>query len=170
MRHTNSGPWNTLGLLAGNYKQWKSDLGASTFTFILACLTILSQFSSTLLLSDLDSAAIPSGPYRYTSSLGLANDLLSVVFRTPQAIYRDAYLNGLPSYPTFAETSRPEDALDMAEVDDTGPSIRSFLPVSNDELRANLLSFRGNATIYDARMACVQPRLESVFRSIHERL
>lgn len=162
MLYNNSGPWNILGLLVTSCRQWRPDLGAAALTNVLAFLTILSQFSSTLLLSDCSLASIPSKFNTSVSVLGFVDDVWDVAYDRALPMVTDTYLSGLPSYPTFAEISYPEKAVKAAEIDDTGPSIRGFLPVPESGARSNLLSFRGNATIYDARVACVEPRLDNL--------
>jgi hypothetical protein len=157
MRYLNSGPWDIAMLVTKRWRHSEIPLGLVALTSMLGCTTLLSQFSSTLLLSDLSAASIPTSFNMTTCSLGLVNDTYGHVWNMELPRYNDAFLSGQPSYPIFAESSRPEEAVKEPEIDDTGPVVRSFLPITADEGRADLLGFRGNATIYDARVACIRP-------------
>jgi hypothetical protein len=157
MRYLNSGPWDIAMLVTKRWRHSEIPLGLVALTAMLGCTTLLSQFSSTLLLSDLSAASIPTSFNMTTCSLGLVNDTYGHVWNMELPRYNDAFLSGQPSYPIFAESSRPEEAVKEPEIDDTGPVVRSFLPITADEGRADLLGFRGNATIYDARVACIRP-------------
>ncbi|KAK5208909.1 hypothetical protein LTR47_007820 [Exophiala xenobiotica] len=157
MRYLNSGPLDIAMLVTKKWRHSEMPLGLVALSSMLGCTTLLSQFSSTLLLSDLSAASIPTSFNMTTCSLGLVNDTFGHVWDYELPIYNDAFLSGQPSYPIFAESSRPEEAVKEPEIDDTGPVMRSFLPITADEGRADLLGFRGNATIYDARVACIRP-------------
>ncbi|OAG34895.1 hypothetical protein AYO21_10945 [Fonsecaea monophora] len=162
MRYLNSGPWDIAILVAQKWRHLEIPLALVALTSLLGCTTLLSQFSSTLLLSDMSAASIPTSFNMTASSLGLINDTYGMVWLNEMPRYDDAFLSGQPSYPIFAEASRPEEAVKEPEIDDTGPVIRSFLPITADQGRADLLGFRGNATIYDARVVCIRPEFQDL--------
>ncbi|KAK5050957.1 hypothetical protein LTR84_003516 [Exophiala bonariae] len=108
------------------------------------------------------AASIPSYHNTSTAFLEFINDTRGDTWNLKVPRYNDAFLNGETSYPAFVESSHPEDAVTDSEIDDTGPVIRASLPLVADDGWTNLLGFRGNGTIYDARYACIQPEFQGL--------
>jgi len=63
-------------------------------------------------------------------------------------------------YPTFAEYSEPGTNEDPAVVD-TGPVLRAFLPLREQQPRFNIADYKGVATVLDSRVVCVRPEIEN---------
>lgn len=60
--------------------------------------------------------------------------------------------------PAFAEWVEP--VVHLADsLSDTGPSLRSLLPIGGAEARSKVLSFEGNAAVFDTRVVCARPKL-----------
>ncbi|RBA21806.1 hypothetical protein FPRO05_00155 [Fusarium proliferatum] len=138
---------------------------ANIFTSgLLACLLIASvvtQFTSTILLTDLSAARFINDPtvrnvtfgFKYPSredtesSTNIFNPYAGVDYWTSRP---SAYLR-------FAEASAPPFQGDG--VYDTGAIARAFLPFTNSTQRVTLRRYDGPATVIDARVICVRPRL-----------
>jgi hypothetical protein len=152
LRYNTAGPLDFMNLLP----IWsKSSCHLHLFLLILlsALTTILLQLSSTLLLSDL--AIGPVRSFRNTTTTAVLHPGYS-------SFANDPWLTTVPIYPLFAESSQYDQREHGEAVDDTGPAIRALLPVPADKGRAKLLSFDGNATLYDARCICTRPLLTNL--------
>ncbi|KAJ9615088.1 hypothetical protein H2200_001162 [Cladophialophora chaetospira] len=152
LRHNNSGPLDLFYVLM----DWSRDafhLHGFLLVTVAVLLTLLLQLSSTLLVSDLATA--PYETFNNFTSGRVLTDISQADLS--DHYYSDALMTTAPSYPLFAEYSSGHNAIDG--VDDTGPVIRALLPVSADDGRADILSFAGNATIFDARWICTRPRI-----------
>lgn len=93
-------------------------------------------------------------------------------------MYTDPLLSTTPSYPVFAEYTYPDKNKPYSNypdpdtaaylspwsalIDDTEPTIRALLPLTTQENRSQVLSYDGNATLYDARWVCAPPNLENL--------
>lgn len=155
LRYSNSGPSELLYLLFPSLRHTRI-VGIFSLVAALAILTLLSQFTSTLLASDLAPDLIET----------LANQSHSPVFwnltrgRLEYNTWTDPLESNPVTFPKFAEFSNRSDVtqgLHGDQYDDTGPSIRAILPVSTEQGRSDLRSFKGNASIYDARWICTRP-------------
>jgi hypothetical protein len=155
-RFTNNGPNQLAPLIFGTRT-------LERFLRIIAAIlllnTILSQFVSTLLVSDLQADPVITFPYTYGKGIGF----LSAGFTGADPL-SDAILNAIPNYygrkpsayEAFAEFSEaPSTVIDG--VDDTGRTVRAFLPFSNEADRLSLQSYSGPARVLDARTVCVRP-------------
>jgi hypothetical protein len=153
LRYNNAGPLDLMNLLP----IWsKSSCHLYLFVIILlsALTTILLQLSSTLLLSDL--AILPVRSFRNNTNRAVLYSGGASIFEN------DPWLTTVPTYPLFAESLQYDQREHSEAVDDTGPAIRALLPVPADKGRAKLLSFDGNATLYDARCICTRPLLTNL--------
>ncbi|KAK2732290.1 hypothetical protein CKAH01_02236 [Colletotrichum kahawae] len=65
-----------------------------------------------------------------------------------------------PFAETFAEYS--EAGLVDERVDDTGPTIRAFLPFESTETRESVSTFRGMTRVSDSRVVCLRPILSNL--------
>ena len=156
--------------ISGPEGLWKQLIGRGTMgksTRILLMLLLLtsfaSQLTSTLLLTDLLDRPIVTIPH--TSLLGVGfQDIDSG--GNPKAIpisykYTFNYVKWKPnSFETFAEHNVPPIFRDG--LDDTGVSLRAFLPISSQPTRENIQEYRGMARVFDARAACVRPNLANL--------
>lgn len=62
------------------------------------------------------------------------------------------------AFESFAESSQPLSQF-REGLDDTGPTLRSFLPIGDQNTRDALWSFQGLASVFDSRVTCVRPTL-----------
>jgi len=115
---------------------------------LAVAVTIVSQFISTILLSDFATVAVKGYPYT-------DNVLYSANFTVPGANH---WLTRPPSYPRFAE--RQEIALQGPQLLDTGTTLRAFLPIRDASDRTALRAYNGPTPILDARVLCVKPRIQ----------
>ncbi len=157
LRYNNAGPLDFLYLLPLPPKGIRH-LHLFVVIVLSVMVTIMLQLSSTLLLSDLATGPIESFT-NSTKSRVLTNENSSIL---SGHYYTDTLMTTAPSYPLFAEQSPNSRPYHGDTVDDTGPVIRALLPVSVDHGRSKLLAFEGNATLYDARILCTQPKFQNL--------
>jgi hypothetical protein len=126
---------------------------------VLGATSIISQFSSTLLLSDLKAALVPGNMDSQSMAFGI-----NATYGDPDStdnIYKDdLYLwsNKPLFYPTFAEHA--EDPVKGDGISDTGMALRAFLPVGTEQSRSVLRDYTGPATVFDSRVTCVRPSID----------
>ncbi|KAG5776255.1 hypothetical protein H9Q73_010087 [Fusarium xylarioides] len=155
-RFTNSGPQSFKKMLPGTtFRLWLRILMIFLFALVVA-----SQFSSTLLVSDLRELNILSlkKNLTYGFTFGGRNgsdprDLTPL----PLSDISFNYWERTPSQSEiFAEYSEPAESSD--ELDDTGTVLRAFLPISTKAQRESIQSFNGIARVIDTRVICVRPK------------
>ncbi|KAF4973429.1 hypothetical protein FSARC_254 [Fusarium sarcochroum] len=120
---------------------------------ILVTTTVVSQLTSTLLVNDF-SMGILKG-FSQESNLNFPS--LGSTYATGVSVWTQKVSTSL----TFAEYSEEVDDVSQ-DMDDTGPSIRAFLPIPSQTDREKLYHFEGTAKIYDARVQCVRPEIHSL--------
>ncbi|KAL0937199.1 uncharacterized protein CTRU02_206930 [Colletotrichum truncatum] len=159
-RFSSSGPL-TLGLLA---------LRSSTLAVVVRVIVVLLilstfavQFTSTLLLSDLEQSQIASFTQPMDNAYTFAGKLGSTTF--PREDVFLGYDNGLwGQRPQIAETfaEYSADSLASEGLDDTGPTVRAFLPIASQETRQSIVEYQGMAWATDSRVVCMRPELKNV--------
>ncbi|PVH92373.1 hypothetical protein DM02DRAFT_619982 [Periconia macrospinosa] len=154
-------------------------LRALLFALILTTITL--QFGSTILLYDLGMGQVTDFPVTTASLMTgygwvngwygnnttpTENRNFSWVdkFRahhTPFLSEAEYWPSLSRNYDLFAETSQPPAVPleDTQIIDDTGPTLRSFLPIKEESIRRNLVHYSGFASVFDARVVCVRPDL-----------
>ncbi|KAK0647788.1 hypothetical protein DIS24_g7395 [Lasiodiplodia hormozganensis] len=150
MRYNNSGPllslWSFVRQVRKTYG-WKAFL----FCFAMAVITLAANFSSTILLFDVRPGQIHGTPKTVNVPLGWRRGLS----KEPSTWFQNFMLQTPSGYQAFAEYSdAPEPAENMS---DTGPLVRALLPFSSEQTRTSIQDYEGNATVFDARVACVRP-------------
>ncbi|KAJ0311070.1 hypothetical protein COL516b_001773 [Colletotrichum fioriniae] len=129
---------------------------------LLAITTIAAQFTSTLLVADLEQRRVVTFPDSVSNAYTfIAGNLSSG--RPPEAVsgYAHNYWIQRPRLTeTFAEYTGP--ASDGEGLDDTGPTVRAFLPVASQQERESLVEFQGMARVLDTRFICMRPELSNV--------
>lgn len=126
--------------------------------FCAALLWCVSQFLLLILLTGVSlrsTAGLASTvalPYNLHYNVTNSTNILSSRFIEPPA---GAWLRRAPRYTQFAEYS--ETPYEAPGVSDTGVTLRAFLPFSTTRDRENLESYKGNATVLDARVSCQVP-------------
>ncbi|ERF75021.1 hypothetical protein EPUS_08835 [Endocarpon pusillum Z07020] len=163
MRNINNGPlylaWCTSKALLKMEKPWKQ-IFLPSILILLFVTTFLSQFTSTILLSDLSLTPVLGLPTSTTLSSHFIYNTTDE-YRPLNQITRGSSWLRLPAfYPAFAEYSNPETKQDPAVVD-TGPILRAFLPLGEQQSRQEIGDYKGVATVLDSRVICVRPELEN---------
>jgi len=155
MRYVNTGPSSLVWLLIKDpLPRFASAYTAWILVLTIACTTVLSQFCSTVLLSDFNDGIIVGRQ----SNISAASGYKYVI---PDWLLWSDYWDMLPrSYPTFAEQSNF--MAPSGGVDDTGMSLRGILPLVSEESRSLVHSFNGNATVLDSRIACSRPQYKDL--------
>ncbi|KAM5350185.1 hypothetical protein ACJ41O_006690 [Fusarium nematophilum] len=153
MRNSNHGPHQLIWELIPAFpKGWNYN----TLPLLLLLLTtsILSQFSSTALLSDLRTGSTASSPRTYLVSYGAASSPDSYIFKGV-----DYWSVKPPFYPAFAEFS---EAPVVAEgIIDTGRTLRAMLPFPSELNRTAVGNYTGMASVLNARAACIRPDVKA---------
>lgn len=135
----------------------------SIAVLLLLTTTVLLQFTSTILVSDLSLGTLPGMPfstarkfdfdYQWTESDLSKNNR----YHTRAA---SVWQQNPPGFPSFAEFS---EAIDVPEhVDDTGRKLRALLPFRDAQSREMVSKYSGKAFVLDARVSCQPPRLEDL--------
>ncbi|KAH9234141.1 hypothetical protein K456DRAFT_1834908 [Colletotrichum gloeosporioides 23] len=135
---------------------------------LLGCLvltTVSTQFTSTLLLTDLSQGSVVS-PLQHIQStyrvLVAEEDLRP---RNGKSRVSDVICNYWQQKPRlseiFAEFAKGS-ALEADGFDDTGVTARSFIPLESQEEREKLLDFRGVTRVIDSRVTCARPNVTGV--------
>jgi hypothetical protein len=145
-RFSNTGPEAFfMLLLARESMEWLLRM----LMALLIITSLASQFTSTLLLSDMVSGPVISFAENMTTS-----------YDKPYLTYADADYNNPTQFETFAEYS--EDGANTEGVDDTGIVLRAFLPIAQQQIRQSLHRYEGLSYIYDAHVLCVRPVFEEL--------
>lgn len=152
-RYSNTGPVASLAMFSRHVRKLKG-IGAFALAIGLAITTGSSQFASTLLISDVSMGTIED----YPTFLNLSTRPIKI---TNDFFVDTTDYSRLPpaEFQTFAEDSDPVDTTE--DQVDTGQVYRAFLPFSDKASRQNILEYSGTATVYDARVACVRPKLSN---------
>lgn len=144
-RFAGGDPWTLL--LANGSKKW-----ILLLLIISTCLnSIVSQFISTFLISDLAEGQMSGDPrtYRYPSTSPLH------IKWEPDWPFLSP-----PSFPTFAEYTEPSPQ--ASDVDDTGVSLRGLLPIGLSTIRESIHNYSGMGTILNSRVVCMRPSLRDI--------
>jgi hypothetical protein len=164
MRTGTVGPWTLTGFMMREVwhsaRRYKRIFNWMVFALVLLVTTILLQFSSTLLLSDIKPGLLGSPEYEVALKPGLS-------FRNIyQRITRDAaWTTNPPFYPTFGEYFEP--ASTANSIADTGLLLRTFLPWPTAGTREIIRSYTGKALVLDARVSCQAPDITNLTASEH---
>lgn len=140
-RYASSGP-----LSLGPFVLKDPILGIRTRSIMILLIftTLPAQFTSSLLMLDLEGREIVSLP-RIIPTYGIPELKLR-----PQDWQRSPILAH-----TFAEYLKPTKFVDG--VDDTGVTIRALLPVTVQKTREKLRDFQGMARVINSRVTCIRP-------------
>ena len=158
MRNANAGPYMLLWLMfkafRKNPKRWSQPL-LPLLILTLAIVSLLTEFTSTTLLSDLKQGTIPGRSSSSTTATNFAYDIYSNI---PFISRGTVWTKKPPFYPVFAEYHEDPEA-EPADAADTGLTLRAFLPIQDQEQRSMLRNFSGRATVIDSSVRCIRPQL-----------
>ena len=165
LRNANGGPYLLFWWLCKSAwysrRRWRT-VWLQVLIALLALLSFATQFMSTVLLSDLGSRVIPG---RETTSVLPTNFIYDQNGTIPTIVRSSMWLRKPPVYPAFAEYHEDPTLNDEDNIDDTGRTLRAFLPTQDQQSRSETASWTGRATVLDSRVICVQP--EIYFERVH---
>jgi hypothetical protein len=164
MRTGTVGPWTLAGFMLReawhSARRYKRIVNWMVLALVLLLTTILLQFSSTLLLSDVQPGLLGSPQFERVLKTGLSFQNIY------QRITRDAaWTTNPPVYPTFGEYS--ESVATIEGISDTGILLRTFLPHSTAANRQIIRSYNGKALVMDARVSCQAPDITNLNATEH---
>ena len=150
VRSINVGPLHVIPNRLPNLFRLSSPVICDFALLLSRAITLASQLSSTLLLSDFANTAI----------VGDANKS-AIAFTYPDDIPfslgdSNGWLTLPDAYPRFAKYHEPPREW-KEDRDDTGMTLRAFLPFRQTGERISIRDYRGPATVFDARVTCVRP-------------
>ncbi|KAF9877091.1 hypothetical protein CkaCkLH20_05357 [Colletotrichum karsti] len=153
IRCANDGPFGLAWLLVTSAR--KSRLQA-TLAITLLLTTIAVQFSSTLLVSDLDFNSLVGDPRDTSLRVHMSMDVITLNRQLNDWILRPK------AYVPFGEAPSAGDPTpsDLG-VSDTGFVNRVFLPVSTEKM-ASLREYDGKGYGFDSRFVCMRPSMSAI--------
>lgn len=146
---------------------FRSNLLLNFMIVILLLTTTLSQLASTLLVSDLGQGSFLDNPQRQLIAYGLQPapnvkegtvDLQRYQESTDDVQY---WTSGPAEYPIFAEYSEPPPQWGPAGMQDTGVNLHAFPPFRASDQRASLHQYDGYSAVFDTRVTCLTPVVNS---------
>jgi len=168
MRLNNNGPQSLLWLYFFQPKQ----LGNAILLLGLLVTTLATQFTSTLLLSDIGSGDVVEAPISSNISYGFKtqtttkdglNFITDGLVLQELVLEQENYWSQTPTeFPSFGEYAFPTNKTDG--VDDTGITLRAFLPFSDKRNRSSIRNYTGPGFVYDARVVCIAPHFHALER------
>lgn len=156
-RHGNTGPLTSI-LTFWNDASWTKCGIILPVMAILALCTLISQFTSTLLLWDVRGGVVRGFPHNSLRAVGMGMEGY-IRQSARMSIGENDYWTSSPRlFPTFAEhNAKPR--VQTVSIADTGPTVRALLPISSESGRSMISRFEGRAAVFDARVSCVRPNL-----------
>ncbi|EXJ69857.1 uncharacterized protein A1O5_06929 [Cladophialophora psammophila CBS 110553] len=155
LQYQNNGPHQLVVDLFDSCKRRKAVIVGLLAVFLLLTTTVV-QFTSTILLSDLQISPI-AGLVQNTSIPSTLNWDAGI---SSQATWSGEGYMLLPpaQYPAFAEYSEVGEVREAIDgVHDTGTVMRAFMPILQKSSRETLQSYDGKATVLDSRVVCGRP-------------
>ncbi|KAG8158818.1 hypothetical protein KVR01_011261 [Diaporthe batatas] len=164
LRYVNNGPQSLTFALRDTY----SHAGPWALVTLLLYLTTLAlQFGSTILVGDLAIGSLidhgKTGTTLSALSWSAAIGQYNATRLSRQTSYWDHFLPNFPVFAEYRENPSSSEILSDNPVRDTGTTLRSFLPFSNQSERTMIHSYNGTATVQDSRVVCVRPKLHPHF-------
>ncbi|KAI1122717.1 hypothetical protein F5Y10DRAFT_286880 [Nemania abortiva] len=163
MRGINDGPLKLCGLLVSSksiavlisqIEIW--------FTFLMIIVTSALQFSSTLLLSDINNFTIVGDP-----NSTQFNDLL--LFQKGDffiQVQPSLIINQPPVFAVFGEAQAGFNATpNVNGLSDTGLIQRSLLPIPGSDARSSIRKFEATTIVLTTQSACIRPQIRAVYNA-----
>ncbi|KAF3914950.1 hypothetical protein ABW20_dc0109741 [Dactylellina cionopaga] len=155
-------------------------LSIVTLTSLIVLTYSILGFTSTILLSDVVVQPVPSRSSNSTLLIDYAWKENGQTYSQDDGTLLQAkdfgyiptkgnsyWKSGSPLiFPSFAEYSEASPAI--PGVDDTGVTIRAFIPLSGSEERSRLWTYKGKAVVWDARVVCQKPKVSN-FKIIYDK-
>ncbi|KAI4187076.1 MAG: hypothetical protein L6R41_003060 [Letrouitia leprolyta] len=148
--------WTQLSTLRFG-KLWS--LSIATLVLLQSIVFVISQIITIILTSDIALQSVRGSSYPSNIAFGFE-------YKTPNNtnIPSTSFINRQSTwsrksdvYPAFAEYSEPP--FEQEGVQDTGLTLRAFLPYSAVQIRQNTYSYSGRTTVLDSRVTCQRPTL-----------
>ena len=115
-----------------------------------------SHFISTGLVSDLGIAPILGDASGGQAVYSLNSSKLNLLGQ-----YEADFTTSMPAvFPAFGEFSMP--SKNTPNIDDTGPIVRAFLPISSATTRQTLSNYTGYGTLLNSRVVCLRPTVQNL--------
>lgn len=156
MRFMNTGPSSALFPIT---RAARSSPVLAIVAVALAMSSTILQFTSTILVSDLDTT--PGLTLPKTEKVKVAFETKATAQVTNTHLQR--YWSYPPNFfPSFAEYNHRNFSTSSNTLKDTGITIRGFFPLTLSDNRTMLRNYLGHGTLLDMRVACTQPVLQNL--------
>jgi hypothetical protein len=153
IRSTNDGPFRLAWLLSTSAR--KSAIQALLVVTLLFT-TVSIQFSSTILVSDLDFSTLVAEPRNKSLPLFMTTDVISLNHQV------NNWLGRPTAYVPFGEVPSATDSTPtQLGASDSGIVRRVFLPVPQNQ-RTTLRRYKGQGFVLNSRFVCVRPVAETM--------
>jgi len=157
IRYINGGPQNLLLLFFGG-AGFKRKFTTGLFVSALLFTTILTQLTSTALLSDVRPGPVP-GDYQ-SMQLPFRLNATYTAQSSDTASDEETWSTKPPFYPVFAEYAEsPSPYQDATGISDTGMALRALLPLPFEQNRTLVRNYTGPGTVFDSRVICMRPEI-----------
>lgn len=156
----NTGPLSLASIL--RMSMHKSRLILGPILFVLTTTTLLLQFISTALLSDVKNGIVQITQLGKNISYWTEPSSHDGIFPGIEALGTRYLHTGPFVYPAFAEYSEISDAEETDWVVDTELSMRAFIPLEPEATRDLVLNYSGMATVVDTRVVCMRPVVSGI--------
>ncbi|KAL8944487.1 MAG: hypothetical protein Q9216_000397 [Gyalolechia sp. 2 TL-2023] len=134
-------------------KSWSSFIAA--LVLLQSAVFVFSQFMTIILTGDIDLQSMRGISYPFNTAYGFEDQMLPPW--TNFAKRQSTWSQKSNVYPAFAEYAEPP--FRQEGVQDTGLTLRAFLPYSAAQIRQNTYSYSGRTTVLDSRVTCQRPTL-----------
>jgi len=161
VRTFNIGPESWILSVSRSRKALLWRIACSAALVLTALLIVVSQFLSTILLSDFGDVVVQEQHnHTWPASYGISVNGEQDPHQTGSAV--DLWSSRPATWRRFAEyMENPETGIGF---DDTGTVIRAYLPIDKQKSRETLRQYTGPATLVDSRVVCTSPTVR-VFAS-----
>ncbi|RCI12562.1 hypothetical protein L249_0337 [Ophiocordyceps polyrhachis-furcata BCC 54312] len=151
MRCISSGAQNLYEPLASGPRNLET-LCYGVIAVLAVAVSMASNFTSTLLLADFGAVNVQAATKVDSVPIGINST------HTTTGI--DHWRSQPNSFPRFAELAA--DPIPVPGIQDTGPSLRAFLPYQTAADRESVKTFDGPAPVLDFRVVCLRPQLHNL--------
>lgn len=152
MRYVNTGPLTSMPYLFEGNDGFRG-LPLLALALVLTLTTTLSQFTSTILLSDISRGQVIGFSSEQTMPIGFDWSVKGQA-QDPNGALN--FWSTTPSlFPPFAEYAGPANS--QKHIADTGSTLRALFPLPSDTSRLSIRNYTGTAMTWDARVACFAP-------------
>ncbi|RDA83666.1 hypothetical protein CP532_4679 [Ophiocordyceps camponoti-leonardi (nom. inval.)] len=156
MRCISSGAQNLFEPLASGPRNVET-FCYSVIAILAVAVSMASNFTSTLLLADFGAVNVQAAAKVESVPIGINST------HTTTGI--DHWRSQPNSFPRFAELTDDGgsgDSIPVPGVQDTGPSLRAFLPYETAADRESMKTFDGPGPVFDFRVVCLRPLLRNL--------